>query len=56
MSLAFFVKPISESNVIDERQQISPEFCQPIPQTTQENKWVKFRKFCPRQEKTANRR
>ena len=40
--LAFFVKRSLESNIIDELQQILPEFCQLISQTTPENKWINF--------------
>ena len=56
MRLAFFAKRISESNVFDKRQQILPEFCQLILQSTQKktNELI-FMKFCPRCEKTVKR-
>ena len=42
MLLAFFVKHMLESNVIDKQQQISPVSCLLISQTMQENKCVDF--------------
>ena len=53
---AFFLKSISETNVIDKRWQISAESCQLISQTKCENKQITFRKFCSRCEKTVKRR
>ena len=38
--MAFLVKRISESNVIDKQQQILRESCELISQTTQENKKI----------------